>query len=507
MIALGRVLNRVLNLLPDWAKRRLMTGWYRFQRRDLALQRGAGNYDWLFQNIVTSRFPGELPLIEQLAENRSELAIMLARNPVGCRIIERFWYETECAKASGLVDDMFMFQSRASLYTQLAQVCERTGLLPKFQSGFEAAISYSEQKFLDGVDTQIKTLSGFLVKVSEAIRNRLPPGARVFLLELPTGNSLLIQCLERLLKPHLDVETIWISLPRNTKASAGLTRRDLIAEKLRASSMKANDILVHIDEWISGANFRDVGNDIRKLTPPGVTLLPLAILAPCASAKPKYSSSLQNHDRWVRSIKDWLKDFRVTLPPMATSVAFRRGDLFWSERDRLTGYRKVQPHAVMFDMLDRTIEELHADEEAFELAVPVVLDFLAEKADLPGHPARSVQALRNIFEEGYSDYHLCREELRESWKKMPRGDEFPNVESALSAVIERYYPIMRGRPALKALQMVASFNDAYGSLDPSDDHWIDGIVPTIAVLEGIAALPHEAVLERIMARCRSLLSR
>src|SRR5262249_1782586 len=78
---------------------------------------------------------------------------------------------------------------------------------------------------------------------------------RVFVLELPVGNSLPAKLLVgALTRRGAEPTVVRASLSRSDAAKHGKTRKEMLLEGLAERGLKANDLVIYMDEWFTGSN-------------------------------------------------------------------------------------------------------------------------------------------------------------------------------------------------------------------------------------------------------------
>src|SRR5262249_54832845 len=116
-----------------------------------------------------------------------------------------------------------------------------------------------------------------------------------------------------------------------------------------------------IDEWLSGANFRGITDHVRKLCAArGASLLPVALLTEDSPADERFTSHCRHHDKLLGALGEEGERWRVVFPRIVSAVE-REGYFFWSEYDRMAGYRKMQVLGSLLSTFDAAIEDLRRD--------------------------------------------------------------------------------------------------------------------------------------------------
>jgi len=289
------------------------------------------------------------------------------------------------------------------------------------------------------------------------------------------------------------------SLSRNTSEEAGITRSDLLKEKLQAAGLRAGDVVVYIDEWISGSNFNAIGDCIRDLLPPDVLFLPVAFLAPSATTDSRFQKFVRAHDKWTPAAIGYQS--RVALPSLPNNTNPKL-PFFWSENDRLAGYRKLQIHGSLLSTLCHIAELLLADKEKFNEAGTALL--AQGRGSLPNTLPRTLAGMREVYEKDYPHFVANRDALQKSAEHLARGDLFIDLEASIQEIVDGYDAIIDDQPAARVMCIAGCYQNIHGSLEPANRFPLKTHVPTIQILTGTANVPHMVALTHLLDRCREL---
>jgi hypothetical protein len=276
----------------------------------------------------------------------------------------------------------------------------------------------------------------------------------------------------------------------------------VLQEKLREFQPTGSDLFMHLDEWNSGTNF----NILSEILPRhlGATpFLPIAILSQQSKVSAKHVAT---HDELVRKLGRGGDAFRNRLPLLTTKARneMLASPYFWGEKDRLSGFRKMQMHGSIFSTLDEAITSLAHDRTELQKAATFMVGLVAEKSSLPTSAAKAVNIAMKIFEESYPDYQECRDDLRKSGEEEAKGLVFEDLESALSQTISRYGPLVDKRPAKIVLCTASAYLHRLGGLDPENRYLFKHHAPALIQLSGRFGHPHEVALEHIREHLRTL---
>ena len=233
------------------------------------------------------------------------------------------------------------------------------------------AMSQSIDSWLEGVAGQAERLASATSEMVVMINRICQPDSRVVLLELPIGNSIPVRMLERKLDAagHKPL-TICVSLSRNDSVGEGPTRSSFLSQAFTEFGFLDGDVVLYCDEWCTGANFKNLCNIAAKFarkSPCRVNFLPVALVSASAHKDHRFPHFLRKHEVFVRQARLGITDGIFIFPPIESRF-MGDGRLFWAERDRMAGYRKMQYHGTMFATLDAAIEELMGDPEALKVA-------------------------------------------------------------------------------------------------------------------------------------------
>ena len=100
--------------------------------------------------------------------------------------------------------------------------------------------------------------------------------------------------------------------------------------------------MVLVDEWLSGDSFNDVADSLRRILQwQGVRFLAAGLLTEESAEATRYESHCRDHDRMLARLDLNGEDYRFVLPHLESAIQ-REGAFFWSEYDRISGYRKLQ---------------------------------------------------------------------------------------------------------------------------------------------------------------------
>ncbi|MGK5083508.1 hypothetical protein WDW37_09400 [Bdellovibrionota bacterium FG-1] len=349
------------------------------------------------------------------------------------------------------------------------------------------ALNVLAERWVRSIQHQVEPLVTLLQNISNCLKANYTDKTRVIIVEFPLGNSIPTKLLEEVMKQDgLAYHHIRVSLNRNNSKSVGITREQLMSEKLDALNLQKDDIIMHLDEWISGSNFKTVTSKLAKFAKKkgGARLLPVAMLAGGAISNAEFQNYCNKHDALLREF-GW-NDFgcRQLFPTLSRPGLYTEQHFFWSEHDRLAGYRKMQHLGSLLGSIVGVVEEMRADPTQF---VAMHRCFMEEMAKTEAIDEKTWQKMmenprdqRVLVELNYPDF------LR--WKDYAATLDFEsnhgNVDDALSSlndVSKRLLESAKGRPALGIVNFAMLWIRT-AEVDPRNPYFIEGHVPVISEL-------------------------
>jgi hypothetical protein len=362
------------------------------------------------------------------------------------------------------------------------------------------AMSLSIDSWLKGVASQAERLASAISDIVDMINRIRPPGSRVVLLELPIGNSIPVRMLERKLGDagHKPL-TVCVSLSRNDSAGQGPTRSSFLSQIFTEFGFLDSDVVLYCDEWYSGANFKNLcklAAKSAKKSPCRVNFLPVALVSANAHKDHRFPDFLRKHEVFVRQAGLGNTDGLFIFPPIESRF-MGDGRLFWAERDRMAGYRKMQYQGTIFATLDAAIEELMGNPEALKVAQRLFCGHGAGGHEVTEDLVNDTDGFRHVFAMSYRDYQSCRASIANIDHATNLG-KVTDPDKAFRELIDQYERILGNRPArLCALvAMIWSWENHrcdYESQYPFPSH-----VPVVRKLEGGQALLHEMLVDKLL---------
>ena len=371
-------------------------------------------------------------------------------------------------------------------------------------AAIETAHEAMLKQYLNLVIEQADALCLFLLQIKWFFARMSFGDSRIVFADLPVGNSLPVLLLNHLLSPIAKTETICVALTRNDSKSQGITREQLLADEMNRLGLRKNDVVVHLDEWDTGVNFNRICKIQKRLIKKsGAFYFAAAVLTDSSAQKNGFRSFCDHHDEILTKWGEKGDDFRKVLPPLKTQLK-ADGYFFWSENDRMAGFRKMQIHGSMFSTIDETIGVLHKNEEALNVAVGIQLAEIAGVTALPQSSSKGFASLKELFKEGYHDYLQCRDELRKCADEYREKGEVVNLHDEFVHLSPNYAKILDGRKAKIAVIHAITFSRRLGSLDPTDRYYFREQAPMISRLKGRMAVVHRVTVDFMKSRIQLL---
>jgi hypothetical protein len=400
------------------------------------------------------------------------------------------------------LEDIHITYNESAMFSILLQEYEVGSAPEPTLAAIKHVLTASLNRFLDLSGNQVDVLCRYLLALREQFKRLYLGNARIFLLDLPVGNSLIVSLLRYLLSTEANVQILRVSLSRNDSKREGVTRGQLLAERIGEVGVKVNDVLLYVDEWKTGANFHTICERLQKLTPRGAFFFPSAVMAQDAVREGRYRSYCKAHDDILRAWGLTGADYRVEFPPLNSPVK-GEGYFFWSEKDRMAGFRKLQLHGAIFSSIHETIELLQRDKDKLTLTLTVLLGYLAPRYNLPGTPERALPVLIKLFPSWYRDYQDCKGELELCAEGLAQKGQIENLRDEFDELISVYGKLINKRPAKMAVITATTYLQRFGSLDPTDRYYFDAHAPMLACLKGTAAIMHETTLGFLKSRMQA----
>lgn len=374
----------------------------------------------------------------------------------------------------------------------LAFTEERDAVLDDLRRVVQAAV----RALVVAVAPQVDALREAVRRIVGALDRMHLEQSRVFLIELPVGNSIPTKLLERaLVQKGYRVTVLRIALARANDPRRGRKRVDLLTDIVKDSGITANDFVVYMDEWWTGTNFATICKFLeRALRHVGAFLFPVALLTPSASDNPKkFAEYAAEHDERLRRVGEGGDLWRIRFPRLPGRLK-RREPFFWSEHDRMAGYRKMQFWGSIFSSIDAVIENLRSDREALLEAKMLLLQSGAEEGErVPSVMVASDGEFVELFERGYEDYRACRDTIKNLEHSSHDGDVV-DVAQALEEIVRAMLSFVHDRPAHVCVALATLHIRAHRLVDPQDRYLFREHAAVVTELDGDLGLLHSELM-------------
>lgn len=374
-------------------------------------------------------------------------------------------------------------------------------LLIEAMSGLVAAACAALEASAAG---QFAGVASLAMKIVETIERLGMKQRRVLLLELPVGNSLIVKLVGELLRARgLRVDLTRASIPRSDAARARVRLRTVLSDAVSRLPPEQDDLLVYVDEWETGSNFKKVAKlldvIVQRRSPPGY-LLAAALLSPHAKHAVMWKSVSTFHDRLAHRLGLRGEDLRFELPELRPG-GHSEPPFFWSDRDRLCGYRKMQLWGAIFSTLDAMIEELANDPRLLDVARIAMLSNAAEQGgEIPVQFASDQRGFAAAYAGWQADYQLVRPKLVALDHPTHTG-AVGELEAAIRDLTAEQLAVVEGRPARLCIAAASAFIGATHQINPSDRYLFEDHAAALVPLEGPFARTHEHVMRALLRRC------
>lgn len=282
---------------------------------------------------------GEKNIVTLIEEFKDDLNDFFRQNPIAL-IVEDFKKNTNNISIGFLIKEpsglLHIALFTNAIYLRLCEndYLDRVTIL---KNAFKDLIANQVSSIINNSKHQLIKLCEFLDKIVNQCLNKNPE--TICILELPVGNSIPSILLQHIfeLKGRC-AKRITISLNRNDSKQKGITRTELIQDKLKEISLEST-ILIYVDEWITGSNFNNIIKILSKIK--RLHFFPCAFMTSESPLKSKYSQYELEHKRICADMRLKSEDLIIELPTLNPSIdAIQK--FIWTESDRLAGYRKLE---------------------------------------------------------------------------------------------------------------------------------------------------------------------
>ncbi|RYZ91755.1 MAG: hypothetical protein EOP06_06230 [Proteobacteria bacterium] len=440
-------------------------------------------------------------IVASLRESPEEHIALLDKHPLMCNMImDISQLAARVADGSIPPDEIGVAHDLAALIYLLTLSYESHGASDDILWIFDDAYPPLFRRFLVAASSQIDSLCQYLLKIRDFFSKLSLDNTRIIIVELPIGNSLPVAVLKSILDPVAEIEHVQVSLSRNDKAKFGITREELLKERLQAANPRSTDIVLYLDEWNSGVNFNILCKLQSEIIGAESYFFPCAMLSHQASADCRYQKFCANHNAYLNKWGCNGSEFRQEF-----SALLLDGGFFWAENDRIAGWRKLQLHGSMFSSIDASIQLLKSDSDALNEAISLSLAELASRKKLPTSPSKAFHMLREKFLESCEVYESRRDEFRSCAESLASGGIVEDLGSALEEMFEVYRNAGFEEGGEKtAIHVALAYAMRMGSVDPADRFYFKNHAPILVSLEGRMRRPHDLTMEYIQCRLKQM---
>lgn len=372
----------------------------------------------------------------------------------------------------------------------LAPILDDADQRAPFEAGVRAAIAATARQFVIDVAPQPAELDAALDEVVRRLGSFPLQKSKIIVLELPVGNAVPAKLLlEKLAEAGLPATTQRRSMSRSDDPALGRTRHELLEGALKDANVAPNDVVVYIDEWESGKNFRYLTEILQPLVEERRAILfPAALMAGDVETRSKpadLEARFKHHDALTLKLGMTGTDLRFRISTV--SHLHKKRPFFWSEDDRVAGYRKLQLLGAILSTIDAALEELARDEAKAGNAASRAF---ADDAPLA---ARAHGELGNWRKE----FARVRKDLEKTPMEGAVGaDEDMNV--ALGRVVAALSKALRGNEgATLAFALGKAHADLCGTVNPAIRYSSQSVVPEVMPLPPPLNYLHECVMAEL----------
>lgn len=371
---------------------------------------------------------------------------------------------------------------------------------------FEAITQRVVADYVRVVEPQADRLADVVTSVCDFVRQRGPDAGRVVLMEFPVGNSIPVKLVERVVVAEgCRVVTPKVALSRKDTSGRRPAVQDLARERLKELNLQAGDLVVYIDEWVTGTNFQTISAALSAAVAgtAGAAFLPVGMLTPESERDPGFDAKRAQHDRLLAALERAGGDFRFVFPPLPARFPRPKGThFFWSEHDRTSGYRKMQIHGSMFSSIDAAVAEL-SDDGAFQRAWFAMLENEAENlAGVTGVSdvtMRRLDVARELWQKSREAYLRCKPELEKIDHPSNRG-EVDDPEAAVREVGVAFSDIIERGGAKICVRVALEHLRIQPGIDPANRYAFRGQTPVITELTEPARSFHRYLMDALRRR-------
>jgi hypothetical protein len=361
--------------------------------------------------------------------------------------------------------------------------------------------------FVASVEPQIQSLRLACDRILQICTARTDPQSHVFLLEFPIGNTIPTELVRRKLSRNgIRNSVISIALSRNDSKSKGITRRELLETAIKTHCVQHSSLIVLVDEWLSGSNFRGLTTAIAKSCKEHkASFIALGLLSSTASTNPRFASHCEAHDKLLNpAFAKFKNELRVTFPGL-TSKFPRNAAFFWSECDRIAGCRKMELQSTYLQHIYRAAGSIATDSVVRAKAKSLFFTTVASKQqqfpDLPRLTPDVVYDNNTWNQEvdtSYQDLIACQSELEQRCDiSLPQKES--DVDQYIRDFVAIVHDVVDGRPAAQCLTLAEMLLESEGPQLLEDNYFLDDRPPMVIPLDGGFGLLNKVLLDQLWA--------
>ena len=217
------------------------------------------------------------PVLGILGENSPTLVKALTRDSVNQDVLGTLRYRATWLAPKPRRDRIGHAAARYWSVQLLASTVMSSSVLDPsatYYGAVEGVMQKGAEALFEFGQSQFEELGAFALDIADWIAERRPRS--LTLIESPIGNSLPVQLVhDAIQRRGLSCPITQWNAPRNVRPSAGRTAKDAAREW--AATVQSFDLVIFLDEIVSGGRYRHLLHALQTQLPP-TKLLPLAML-------------------------------------------------------------------------------------------------------------------------------------------------------------------------------------------------------------------------------------
>ncbi|MCH8908488.1 MAG: hypothetical protein IH840_15485 [Candidatus Heimdallarchaeota archaeon] len=172
---------------------------------------------------------------------------------------------------------------------------------------------------------------------------------------------------------------------------------------------------------------------------------------------------------------------------------------FWSEYDRLAGYRKMQVTGAIISSFDAVIHEMNDDPDKLKYGKKLFLQMISDEEEIDSAYYNKDDFNSVLWEKGYNDYLMCRDKFSEI-DEPNISDESTPIETGIEYVVKKFDDIVSNRPAAVCVNFATAVLSNSVFTDPKDRYYYQTKAPIIVKLEGHHLTLHSLFIEEFFRK-------